>query len=90
MQALDPMETIQYHPLLQITEDVVKRVRQFYGVDDEKRIRDSLEAIGSWFKKQEHLADAYQQLRECDKISLRITTSILALFRYFQVQYNTR
>ncbi|XP_039752555.1 alpha-tocopherol transfer protein-like [Pararge aegeria] len=56
------MDTLQYHPLLLITEDDIKKARQFYNVEDETRIKDSLKAIESWCKKQDHLVEAYQYL----------------------------
>nr|ATY51962.1 CRAL-TRIO domain-containing protein [Bicyclus anynana] len=53
------MDKLQRHPLLQVTEDDVRKAREFYNLD-ENRISESLEAIGSWFKKQDHLAEVYR------------------------------
>nr|XP_034827499.1 alpha-tocopherol transfer protein-like isoform X1 [Maniola hyperantus] len=56
------MKAIEYHPLLQITEDDIEKVRKLYNLDDETMIRDSLEAIEAWCKKQDHLVNAYHHL----------------------------
>ncbi|XP_047538169.1 alpha-tocopherol transfer protein-like [Vanessa atalanta] len=57
------METIAYHPLLEVQQEDVKKVRQFFDLDDVNRIKESLEAIEEWCKKQPHLVEAFQYLR---------------------------
>ncbi|CAH0713630.1 unnamed protein product, partial [Brenthis ino] len=56
------METITHHPLLIVTPEEMKKVRQFFNLDDVYRIRESLEAIEEWCKKQDHLVTAFQYL----------------------------
>lgn len=55
---LQNMDAIPYHPLLIVTQDDMKKIRQSCGIDDAKRIRDSLDSIELWLKKQPHLAEA--------------------------------
>nr|XP_021196946.2 uncharacterized protein LOC110381073 isoform X1 [Helicoverpa armigera]XP_021196947.2 uncharacterized protein LOC110381073 isoform X1 [Helicoverpa armigera] len=51
------MEEIECHPLLQITPETVKKVRQLCDIDDVKRINESLDIVEEWIKKQDHLAE---------------------------------
>ncbi|KOB69223.1 putative CRAL/TRIO domain-containing protein, partial [Operophtera brumata] len=52
------MEVVPYHPLVTVTQEDMKKVRQSCDVDDVQRIRDSLDTIDEWLKKQPHLAEA--------------------------------
>ncbi|XP_050353560.1 alpha-tocopherol transfer protein-like [Nymphalis io] len=56
------METIAYHPLLEVQQEDVKKVRQFFDLDDINRIKQNLEAVEEWCKKQPHLVEAFQYL----------------------------
>lgn len=59
------MDAIIPHPLIKVTEDDVKKARAFYGLEDEMRIKESLDAIEEWCQKQPHLAEAYIYMRKC-------------------------
>ncbi|KAL4712407.1 hypothetical protein ACJJTC_001568 [Scirpophaga incertulas] len=52
------MEVLPVHPLIKLTKEDVKNTRQFYDVDDMKRINESLDAVEDWIKKQPHLIEA--------------------------------
>lgn len=52
------MEAIPCHPLVIVTQEDLKKVRQSCDVNDVKRIQDSLDTIEEWMKKQPHLAEA--------------------------------
>lgn len=56
------MEEIPYHPLIIITKDNVKKVRQLCELDDPKRINESIDIVEEWVKKQAHLAGALPYL----------------------------
>ncbi|KAJ8712719.1 hypothetical protein PYW08_008023 [Mythimna loreyi] len=56
------MEKIAYHPLITVTQDDMKKVRQTCGIDDVKRINEALDIVEEWIKKQEHLVEAYQYM----------------------------
>lgn len=56
------MEVIPQHPLIMITQDDMKKARQFYDLDDEQRIQESLAAIQEWCQKQPHLLEATKNL----------------------------
>lgn len=58
------MKSITGHPLTIVTEEDVKKARLFYGVDSD-RIKESLDAIDEWCKKQDHLVEAYKNLGKC-------------------------
>ncbi|KAG7303408.1 hypothetical protein JYU34_011923 [Plutella xylostella] len=49
------METIPHHPLIQVTQEDLAKAREFYGISDVKRIRESLDAVDDWCQKQSHL-----------------------------------
>ncbi|XP_041972585.1 uncharacterized protein LOC121728459 [Aricia agestis] len=52
------METVPYHPLIEISQEQLKQAREFYGVGNAKRIQESLDQVEEWCKKQDHLVDA--------------------------------
>uniref|UniRef100_A0A2A4JMX0 CRAL-TRIO domain-containing protein n=1 Tax=Heliothis virescens TaxID=7102 RepID=A0A2A4JMX0_HELVI len=56
------MEEIESHPLLQITPETVKKVRQLCDIDDVKRINESLDIVEEWIKKQDHLVEGGKYL----------------------------
>ncbi|XP_075983599.1 alpha-tocopherol transfer protein-like [Anticarsia gemmatalis] len=56
------MEEIPHHPLIIVTKESIKKVRQLCEVDDPKRIKESVDAVEEWVKKQEHLAGAIPYL----------------------------
>ncbi|XP_049879544.1 uncharacterized protein LOC126376277 isoform X2 [Pectinophora gossypiella] len=52
------MEVIPTHPLIVVTKDDVEKARKFYDIDDVDRIKESLDQIEDWCKKQPHLEEA--------------------------------
>ncbi|KAJ2937363.1 hypothetical protein O0L34_g14255 [Tuta absoluta] len=56
------MEVIAFHPLIDVTQEDVKKARQFYDLDDVKRINESLDQIDEWCKKQPHLEEAHKYM----------------------------
>ncbi|KAL0818346.1 hypothetical protein ABMA28_008825 [Loxostege sticticalis] len=52
------MEVLPNHPLIKLTMEDIKSTREFYDVNDVKRINESLDVIQEWLKKQEHLVEA--------------------------------
>lgn len=56
------METIPYHPLVTVTQEDMKKARQLYGIQDVNQIRESLDAVEVWLKKQDHLVEASKYL----------------------------
>ncbi|XP_045454112.1 uncharacterized protein LOC123663481 [Melitaea cinxia] len=56
------METLPYHPLLEVKQEEMKKTRQFYDLDDIDRINKSLETIEDWCKKEPHLAEGFQYI----------------------------
>lgn len=58
------MEAIPCHPLVIVTQEDLKKVRQSCDVNDVKRIQDSLDTIEEWMKKQPHLAEAGTYISE--------------------------
>ncbi|CAH2093972.1 unnamed protein product [Euphydryas editha] len=58
------MDTVPYHPLLEVKQTEIRKVRQFYDLDDINRIKESLEIIEDWCKKQPHLVEALQYMSQ--------------------------
>lgn len=56
------MDEIPHHPLIVVTNENVKKVRQMCNLDDPKRIKESVDAVEEWLKKQDHLAGAIPYL----------------------------
>lgn len=61
------MEKIPYHPLITVTQEDMKKVRQACDIDDVKRINDALDVVVEWIKKQDHLVEASQYLSKFTK-----------------------
>lgn len=61
------MDAIIPHPLIIVTKEDVDKARAFYGLEDEKRIAECLDAIGEWCQKQSHLVEAYKYMCKCFK-----------------------
>ncbi|XP_039752590.1 alpha-tocopherol transfer protein-like [Pararge aegeria] len=55
------METLPYHPLLEISKKEVEIVRRHLNLDI-NTIKKNLDAIEEWGKKQDHLAEAFKYL----------------------------
>lgn len=56
------MEKTPPHPLIVVTAEDIKKVRQLYATDDVKRINEAVDAVQEWIKKQDHLAEAGKYL----------------------------
>ncbi|XP_045503696.1 uncharacterized protein LOC123700507 [Colias croceus] len=69
------MENLPHHPLIEISADDVSKAREFYGINDVNRIKESLDAIDEWCKKQDHLSEA------CKALNRNILERILILSR---------
>uniref|UniRef100_A0A2H1WHW8 SFRICE_018148 n=1 Tax=Spodoptera frugiperda TaxID=7108 RepID=A0A2H1WHW8_SPOFR len=52
------MEEIPHHPLITVTPESVKKVRQMCEIDDVQKIKDCLDIIEEWISKQDHLVEA--------------------------------
>ncbi|CAH0713631.1 unnamed protein product, partial [Brenthis ino] len=55
------MEAERFHSLLQATQEEIFKTREFYNLDEQK-IKDFIDAIKEWCKKQEHLVEASKYL----------------------------
>ncbi|KAJ0173134.1 hypothetical protein K1T71_011310 [Dendrolimus kikuchii] len=56
------MEKTPPHPLIVVTPEDIKKVRQLYATDDVKRIKEGIDAVQEWIKKQDHLSEAGKYL----------------------------
>ncbi|KPJ11590.1 Alpha-tocopherol transfer protein [Papilio machaon] len=56
------MKSITGHPLIIVTEEDVEKSRSLCGVEQPERIKESLDSIDEWCKKQDHLVEAYNNL----------------------------
>lgn len=57
------MDHAPKHSLLEVSQEEMERVRQYYNVD-KKNILQDIETIEEWGMKQEHLAEAMKYLRK--------------------------
>ncbi|CAH0713633.1 unnamed protein product, partial [Brenthis ino] len=55
------MEAESSRPLLLITREEIFKTREFYDLDEQK-IKEFIDAIKEWCKKQEHLVEASKYL----------------------------
>ena len=56
------MEEIPHHPLITVTQEDMKKVRQQYDINDVRRINDAIDQVEEWIKKQDHLVEASKYL----------------------------
>ncbi|CAH2052272.1 unnamed protein product, partial [Iphiclides podalirius] len=56
------MEKLPYHPLAIVTKEDIQNTRLLYGVNDSKKLKESLDAVQEWCQKQDHLKDSCKYL----------------------------